>query len=256
MSMFLLLGVGAALALPALTRGSYIRLVETRWEWGAILGLGVAVQVALEHVSIPRSHYHDIGFGLLVGSYVLLLAFCLRNSLRTGMIVVALGIGANFLAIVANQGMPVYVPADWQAHGGVTATTVKHHPADERDHLHWLSDVIVLRSINEEISFGDLIMVVGLLDVSYQGSRRRRRVARLVEPPESTPQHERVVDLGLERELETVFAAIPAAAPAPAEAPVEQPVEATVRTSTAAAPASGSGSEADAHDVLERFEHA
>jgi len=166
-------GVLVALIIPALTRGSYGRLTEG-WRVFPLLAAGFALQAALGYFSIPAERWHDLGFGTLVASYVLVLGFCAGNLLKRGMGVVIIGVACNALAIVANQGMPVDVPADWARSGGIE-TTVKHHPQGSGDRLTALGDIIVLREPTETaLSFGDLIMVAGLIDVSYHASRRRR----------------------------------------------------------------------------------
>jgi hypothetical protein len=167
--------LGLALLVPLVTRGSYTRLLEKPWRWGSFLVAALVIQLALEILPIPESRWHDLGFGLLVASYVLLLAFCARNALIRGMSVVFIGVFANALAITVNQGMPVDVPADWRADGRIEAT-IKHHPQDDGDHLIVLTDIIVLRApFDTVLSFGDLILAVGLCDVTYHASRRPRR---------------------------------------------------------------------------------
>jgi hypothetical protein len=73
------IAIVVALLIPAVTRGSYGRLLAVRWRFGLVLFAGLAIQIALEYVTIPREHWHDWGFGLLVASYVLILAFAARN---------------------------------------------------------------------------------------------------------------------------------------------------------------------------------
>jgi len=166
------IAVVAALAIPLLTRGSYSRLINVRWRWGAVLFAGLAIQIALEYVTIPRDHWHDIGFGLLVASYALILIFVARNLVVRGMGIVFIGIACNALVITLNQGMPFKVPAEWQGKPW-TEATVKHHPQESDDRFVFLSDIIVLNGpFGAVISFGDLILAVGLCDVSYNASRK------------------------------------------------------------------------------------
>jgi hypothetical protein len=161
--------------IPLVTRGSYTRLLDVRWRFRSVLFAGLAIQVLLEYVTIPREHWHDLGFGLLVASYVLILAFAARNLVLRGMGIVLIGIACNALVITLNQGMPVKFPAAWTGKPW-TQPTVKHHPQQPDDKLRFLSDIIVLqRPIESVMSFGDLILVVGLLDVTYHASRKRRR---------------------------------------------------------------------------------
>jgi hypothetical protein len=161
--------------IPAVTRGSYTRLLDVSWRFRSLLFAGLAIQITLEYVTIPRAHWHDWGFGLLVASYVLILAFAARNLVLRGMGIVLIGIACNALVISLNQGMPFKVPVEWQ-HESWTKPTVKHHPQQPDDKLRFLSDIIVLKSpLDSVISFGDLILAVGLCDVAYNVSRKPRR---------------------------------------------------------------------------------
>jgi hypothetical protein len=168
------IAVAIALALPLLTGGSYTRLVMTDWRWTPLLFVGLGLQLALEFLPIPESRWDDVGYGFLVLSYVLIIAFCARNLLLRGMVIVLVGVACNAAVIVVNNGMPVDVPEDWEGKTWVEET-VKHHPQGDDDRLLFLSDIIVLRApFDTVISFGDLILAVGLCDVTYHASRKRK----------------------------------------------------------------------------------
>jgi hypothetical protein len=175
------IAIAAAALIPLVTRGSYARLIRTEIHWGWLLGVGLAIQLGLEYVTIPREYWHNVGFGLLVASYVLILAFCARNLVLRGMGIVLIGIACNALVIGLNQGMPVKFPPR-SRNRAFALTTVKHHPQQHGEKLLVLSDIIVLpHPYDSVMSFGDLILAVGLCDVAYHASRnprRRRRKAR------------------------------------------------------------------------------
>jgi hypothetical protein len=179
----LVLGIAmlAALLIPLVTLGSYKRLINTEIHWGWLLGLGLAIQLGLEYYTMPRRYWHTLGFGLLVASYVLILAFCARNLLLRGMSIVLIGVACNALVIVLNQGMPVKFPARLR-NASFALATVKHHPRQPGEKLPFLSDTIILMHPYDTVmSFGDLILTVGLCDVAYNVSRdpqRRKRKAR------------------------------------------------------------------------------
>lgn len=195
---FLGLVVLAAALCPLLTRGSYRRLADAPWRWGALLALGLALQLLLDTDLVSRSRWHDLGFGMLVASYVLLIGFCAGNLLVRGMAVVLIGVALNAFVVTINQGMPVRIPPDWSK--GKVEVTVKHHPRVHGDHLLALTDIITLRRLDAVVSFGDLIIAFGLVDATYWASRRTRRsrarlnrsaVPTAVDPPEREPEPER-----------------------------------------------------------------
>ncbi len=84
-----------ALLVPLVTHGSYKRLLATEMHWGWLLAAGLAIQIVLEYASPPRRYWHNLGYGLLVASYVLVLAFCARNLVLRGMSIVLIGIACN-----------------------------------------------------------------------------------------------------------------------------------------------------------------
>jgi len=185
----LVLGIAmlVALLLPLVTGGSYQRLLDTRVSWTWMLAAGLGVQLLLEFVSPPRQYWHNVGFGLLVASYALILAFVGRNLLLRGMSIVLIGIACNALVITVNQGMPVKLPPAWRNQSFAQAT-VKHHPRQPGEQLLFLSDIIVLRHPYDTVmSFGDLILAVGLCDVAFHASRRPRRRHRARRPVASPP---------------------------------------------------------------------
>lgn len=176
------LAVAIALVLPLVTGGSYTRLVMTGWKWSWLLFVGLALQIVLEYLPIPESRYDDLGFGLLFLSYVCILAFCAANVVLRGMVIVLIGVACNALVITVNQGMPVDVPASWAAEAWVEPT-IKHHPQEPDDKLMFLADIIVLDGpFDAVISFGDLILAVGLCDVTFWASRKPKRTPHTDDP--------------------------------------------------------------------------
>src|SRR3954462_11986165 len=139
---FIAIGLCIALLVPLVTHGSYTRMImETRWYWPSFLAGALLLQLLV----IPRlDGSWRLQFGVLVASYVLLMAFCAANIIHKGMAVVLIGIAVNFIAIVVNTGMPVHVPPDWAAKSTIK-TTVEHHAQDGHDRLTALGDIIILR---------------------------------------------------------------------------------------------------------------
>lgn len=175
------IAIVAAALIPLVTRGSYKRLLRTEIHWGWLLAAGLVIQLGLEYVTMPHEYWHNVGFGLLIASYALILAFCARNLVLRGMGIVLIGIACNALVIGLNQGMPVKLPPEWRDQSW-TQATVKHHPQQHGEKLLILTDIIILKHPYDTVmSFGDLILAVGLCDVAYHASRnprRRRRKSR------------------------------------------------------------------------------
>jgi hypothetical protein len=160
-----------ALLIVPLTGGQLRRLgrIELRRVWLLFAGLGL--QILLELIDLPRARYDDLGLAILLASYVLIIGFGLSNLLLTGMGVITVGIAMNAFVIALNQGMPYRVPE-----GTKTETTVKHRPEQPDDVLPGLGDSIAFGDpVNESISFGDLVIAVGLVDLTFRASRRSRR---------------------------------------------------------------------------------
>ncbi len=173
---FFLITLATALGIALVTGGSLNRLLETRLAATKVLFAALGIQVALDFFwNGPSSAVSHV---LLVASYGLLLWFCAANVALKGMGVVAIGIALNAAVITLNQGMPIRT-------GGTFEETVKHHAERPSDKLMPLADVIVVSPVSQALSFGDLIMVVGLVDVlihrSRAGASRRRRPLEL--PP-------------------------------------------------------------------------
>jgi len=165
------IAIAVAILIVPLTGGSFGRLgrIRVRRLWLLFGGLGI--QIALELVDLPPARYDDLGLALLLASYVLIIGFGLSNLLLTGMGVITIGIAMNAFVIALNQGMPYRYPE-----GEEPVTTVKHRPEQPDDILVELGDYIVLGDpVNASISFGDLVIAVGLVDLTFRASRRPRR---------------------------------------------------------------------------------
>jgi Family of unknown function (DUF5317) len=169
---------GIAIAIVLVTRGSLRQLLRLQIQsiWMVILALGI--QIALEFVDVPDDRIDDLGFGLLMASYGLLLAFCFVNLRVPAMWIVALGIALNTLVIGLNQGMPTRDREVTTASGRTVEKpierTVKHRPESDDDLLPFLGDQIVIpEPVDEVISAGDIVLAVGIVSVCYFGSRRR-----------------------------------------------------------------------------------
>ena len=148
----------------------------------------LGIQIVLEFVDFPEDRIANVGLAILLGSYVLIFAFCYVNRRTSGMLIIAIGVAVNVLAITLNGGMPtkddvkerngheVHVPIE---------RTVKHKPRESDDVLPFLGDVITAPGVpNQQFSVGDIIIGIGVVDICFQASRRRtrRNVTDLPEP--------------------------------------------------------------------------
>jgi hypothetical protein len=174
------IAVGGGLLLGLALGGRITNLADTRFRFWALLPLGLALQVLVEFDSAP------IPTALLIVSYVYLVAFCAANLHIIGMGVVLIGIALNALVITANGGMPVRVDAARAAHlvehgERFELDEVKHHVEDKDSTLMALADIIPVRPFRQVLSFGDLIVGVGMADLLahlVRGPRRRREPVR------------------------------------------------------------------------------
>jgi hypothetical protein len=171
---FLFVTVALALGLALVSGGSLRRIAATELRYPGILAVAVGIQLVLEVFHPTTGTAGHLASAMLVVSYAFLLLFCAANLRLRGMAVVAVGIFLNGAVITLNSGMPVRAPE-----GAVEATT-KHHAERPSDKLKPLGDIILVPALRQSLSFGDLIMLVGLVDVLFHCSRSpvtRRRLA-------------------------------------------------------------------------------
>ena len=181
---FFVATIALAIIVVLATRGSFERLGRLRFRMAWLLFLGLAIQIVLEVVDFPKDRMEDVGFAILLLSYVAILGFCFVNLSVRGMALIAIGVALNVLVIALNQGMPtkddvrerdgheVHVPIE---------QTVKHRPQEDDDLLAFLGDVITAPGFpNQQFSIGDIVMGLGIVDLCFEGSRvpRRRGVPR------------------------------------------------------------------------------
>lgn len=147
-------------------RGGRLRsLAEAHVHWWFALVAAVVLQV----VAVLTDT--DAGVFLLLVSFALIIAFTARNLARAGMGVVLVGVAANALVIGVNDGMPVREEAVIRS--GLAGDdeiddfdfNAKWHLETEDDQLTFLGDIIPVPGAREVLSFGDLIMAVGVADV-------------------------------------------------------------------------------------------
>jgi hypothetical protein len=159
--------VGGVIGLCTGGRPRFVAQHQVRAWW--LLLVGILLQFTAAKVDVGGA---AMGNAIVVVGYVSLLAFAAFNRSLVGMGTVAVGLAANALVIGINGGMPVRPAA-------VAAARVEygrlHHAEGPGDRLSWLGDVIPARQLHLVVSFGDLILAVGVADVVAHLLHRRRR---------------------------------------------------------------------------------
>jgi Family of unknown function (DUF5317) len=175
----LILTVAAAALIVIVTWGDVRELGRLRIAGVWLLFVGLAIQIALEFIDFSNDELDTIGYGLLMVSYAFILSFCFANISIRGFGVISVGIALNALVIGLNQGMPTVGIGNDKNGNRVeepVERTVKHRQETDDDLLGFLGDKIVLpEPFDTVVSFGDLIMSVGICELAYYGTRRKRR---------------------------------------------------------------------------------
>ena len=174
-----------ALAIGVLRGGRLAALGELRLHRPGLVAAAVAVQVV---GALAGGRLHAVGLAL---SAVLVAGFLLVNRDRAGLGLVALGLVANALVVVANGAMPVSVAA--AARAGVDLQDVaagldpRRELAGAATRLRPLGDVVpVPLPLRPEVaSPGDVLVAAGLgrlVVVALAGSRPTLQVSRPARP--------------------------------------------------------------------------
>ena len=169
---FTLLAVGVGFALALILGGRFRNLAGRSLRLWFLLPLGLALQVAA--VSSAGSTWP---FLLVLGGFACLFAFAIANLGVTGFWMIALGLFLNAFAVGLNHGMPIGRKALAHTGNNVGVYAALHHTQRSSDKLLILGDVVPISPIGEVVTFGDLILAVGLVDVIVhlmRPSKRRR----------------------------------------------------------------------------------
>jgi hypothetical protein len=171
----------AAAALFLLAGGSLVQLSRLRVVGIWLLIAGLVAQAALEYVSLPNAQIETVGYGLLMASYALIIAFCVTNLSTPGFAVILIGVAMNAVVIGLNQGMPTK-PIGNDSHGNrvykPVERTAKHRQATGADLLGFLGDRIIFpKPFDTVVSFGDLVIAAGICELVYFASRPKRTPA-------------------------------------------------------------------------------
>lgn len=137
------------------------------------------VGLALQFLPVSGNALRSFGFGALMASFAMLIAFAAINRRVGGMPLVIAGLLLNCLVIGVNHGMPVTRGALVRSgqstllnylieHGGA-----KHHLATDNDHLLRLADSIgIPQPIGQVVSVGDVLVYAGIIWIIAVAMRR------------------------------------------------------------------------------------
>ena len=152
-----------------------------RVHWWALAFAGVLLQ-ALPVPEVGGVSARLVGTGMLIGSYILLLAFLTVNRWVPAAGVMAIGLLMNLAVVSLNGGMPVSEWAIRTAGGSssaqilATEASPKHHLMTEDDLLAPLGDVIPIPPpFAVVLSVGDILLYSGMAWFVIQVMRERSR---------------------------------------------------------------------------------
>ncbi len=171
--------VALGVAVAVLTGGSLTRMLDAPLRWLPLAFLALGAQLVLGVWDRAAGWSEATALGLFAGSFAALLVFCARNLHLTGMSVVLVGVALNTLVVAVNGAMPVRLPDDASAEQReAIEASVTHEHEDDAETLTVLGEIVVLPDpLRRSVSFGDLILGVGIVDLLFHASRVRRRGA-------------------------------------------------------------------------------
>jgi hypothetical protein len=179
---FTLAAMAVGFAVSVALGGRMRHLAGKSFRLWLLLPMGLLLQLLVEDRA-------PAPFALLLLSYVCLIAFGVANWRLTGMWLIVLGFGLNFVCIAVNHGMPVSRTAIGSLGLDNAPRGAKHHLERDSDRLVFLGDIIPVPSpVDEALSFGDMIMTVGVADLLFNlmqpppRERRRRRAGGYYRP--------------------------------------------------------------------------
>jgi hypothetical protein len=166
----MLIAVAVGFVLALVLGGRFGNLKGRTLRLWFLLPLGLALQLAA--VGSAGSTWP---FLLVLLGFASLFAFALANLAVTGFWMIALGLFLNAFTIGLNHGMPIGHKA--LTHTGNNASTyvALHHVQRSSDKLLILGDVVPISPIGEVVTFGDLILGVGIADVIVHLMRAPKR---------------------------------------------------------------------------------
>ena len=185
--------VCVGLLIGLVRKGRFRNLGRARVRMPYLLLVGLGIPLVHEALAEPQT------FAVSVASLVALLAFAAVNVHLVGIVVISIGIVMNLVPLVTNGAMPVragaLVEADLVEAGQSFELQGARELQDGATFAGWLGDTIPLPATRQVLSFGDLVILVGLGDLTtnllVRRHRRRKSLPRgadaLVAALESAP---------------------------------------------------------------------
>ena len=155
---------GVVAVLLGLSRGgSFDSLARTRLRTGYLVIAGLVLQVSFA-IFTPGWLTSASALAIVLVSNGLILAFIVLNRILPGMMVIGAGVLLNVAVIASNGAMPVSIDAIRVAGIGRVPdeSSLKHEMLGPDSTLPWLGDVIPLPKLQEIVSVGDLVIVLGI----------------------------------------------------------------------------------------------
>ena len=171
----LVLAVIIGFAAGLIRRGRLRSILGVRIASLPLLALAVGIGFATDQFDLPQPGWW--AFAGLVAALI----FTIRNLMIVGMAVIGVGIIVNLVPIVLNGATPVRAEALVEAGlvetGDLDRVVVSgaRAIADEDTRLGWLGDTIPIAVADQVVSFGDLIMLIGVANTIANLMLRRRR---------------------------------------------------------------------------------
>ena len=173
------LAVGVVLGRLLLQPLRYRHLGPARVRWPIVLGLGVVLAVTADFTASTS---------LAIISQALLTLGVLGNGHLVGTGVLAVGLAMNLVSMTVDGGVPVRRGAlvaagvlDPEEVARATVSGPRHLERDD-DLLPWLGDALPVAPLRTVVSFGDLVVAVGVADVAAHAARRRRQSINSASP--------------------------------------------------------------------------
>jgi hypothetical protein len=173
--MFILYALIAGLLVGLLVGGRVEAIAETRFRWGWLALVALAIQVVL-FSPLAGVGLGEAGRWVYVGSTVLVVLVVVINLRLAGLPIVLAGAASNLAAIVANGGSMPASPSALAAAGrsvgdGPTNSALVAHPA-----LEPLTDIFATPAwlpLANIFSVGDVLIAIGVAVAIVAGMRGR-----------------------------------------------------------------------------------